>query len=357
MPELRKNPVTKEWVIVATERGQRPKDFGAVSEDPGLRNEFEEKCPFCTGNEGMTPPEVLAYRRSGRKDGPGWWVRVVPNKYPALAIEGDLDRKGYGMYDRMNGVGAHEVIVETPLHNKCIAMIAPHEAEEVIWAYRERYMDLRKDSRFKYILIFRNHGKAAGASLAHPHSQLIAVPFVPSLIRLELMGARDYHLYRERCIYCDMIQQEVQYGKRVVSENERFVAFEPFAPQFAFETWILPKRHNPHFENEDRDGVRLFAQILQGTLLTIGKTLNYPPYNYTLHTAPFELGPDQVFHWHLQIMPRLAIAAGFEMGTGIYINTVPPEDAAEYLRAAAQPPGAPAPIEPEGQPAETTVQK
>jgi UDPglucose--hexose-1-phosphate uridylyltransferase len=355
MPELRRNPITKEWVIIATERGQRPQDFKAASEDPSTRQAFEENCPFCPGHEHMTPPEVLAYRRAGRKDGSGWWVRVVPNKFPALAIEGDLDRHGYGMYDRMNGVGAHEVIVETPEHNKCVATIAPHQAEEVVWAYRERYLDLQKDVRFKYILIFRNQGRAAGASLVHPHSQLIALPFVPSQIRLLLMGARDYHGFRERCIYCDMVHQESHYGRRVVAENERFIAFVPFAPKYAFETWIVPKVHNAHFAGEDRDGVRLFARILQQTLHMVGAALNHPPYNYTLHTAPFELGPQEVFHWHLTIMPRLAIAAGFEMGSGIYINTVPPENAAEYLRAAAKPPGAPAPDETDEEIAEATA--
>lgn len=335
MPQLRKDPVTREWVIIASERSKRPSDFN-LPEDSSTKPAFSENCPFCPGNEDKTPPEVLAFRST--PDAPnttGWWVRVVSNKFPALQVEGDLDRGGYGMYDFMNGVGAHEVIIETPEHNKCIATIAPRQAEEVWWACRERMIDLSKDPRFKYVLVFRNHGKVAGASLEHPHSQLIALPMVPMQVKQEITGADRYYDYHDRCIYCDMIRQELNFGQRVVMETEGFIAFEPFAPKYPFETWVMPKKHIKSFVDSGEQ-IPEFNHVLQGVLKRIGKALKHPPYNYTLHTAPFDTEKDHIFHWHLEIAPRLTIAAGFEMGTGIYINVTAPEDAAMHLRDAGE---------------------
>ncbi len=333
MPQLRKNPVTREWVIIATERSKRPSDF-SQAENTSQRPAFSATCPFCPGNEEMTPPEVLAFRPPGSlPNSPGWWVRVISNKFPALAIEGDLDRGGVGMYDFMNAVGAHEVIVETPEHDKCMATISTRQAEEVWWACHQRILDLRKDPRFKYILIFRNHGKVAGASLEHPHSQLIALPMVPMEVKQEIVGAERYYDYHDRCIFCDMIRQELNFGQRVIVETDDFIAFEPFAPKFPFETWIMPRKHHKSFA-ESQDIIPSFAHTVQRVLKMIGKCLNYPPYNYTLHTAPFDAEKDHTFHWHLEIAPRLTIAAGFEMGTGIYINVTAPEDAAKHLREA-----------------------
>ncbi len=338
MPQLRKDPVTHEWVVIATERGKRPSDFStANNEDVTQRIAHNEKCPFCKGNESMTPPEVLGYRDPGTQPNtPGWWVRVVSNKFPALAIEGELDRQGVGMYSFMNGVGAHEVIIETTEHNRCIATISTQQATEVFWAARQRIIDLSQDDRFKYVLLFRNHGKIAGASLEHPHSQLIALPMVPKDIMEEMRGVERFYEYHDRCVYCDMLRQEKNFGRRVVEENDSFVAFEPFAPKFPFETWVVPKSHKSSLIEEDPDQVAEFAQITQNVLRRIGKCLNYPPYNYMLHTAPvnMERDPHPYFHYHLEIMPRLTIAAGFEMGTGVYINVTSPEDAAEHLRAA-----------------------
>lgn len=335
MPQLRKDPVTHEWVIIATERGKRPSDFAASNEDVCGKPEHSEKCPFCTGNESMTPPEVLAYRDpSSRPNSPGWWLRVVSNKFPALGIEGELDRQGVGMYDYMNGVGAHEVIIETTSHNRCIGTIAPEQATEVFWAARERILDLSQDRRFKYVLLFRNHGKVAGASLEHPHSQLIALPMVPKDIQEEMRGVERFYEYHERCIYCDMIRQELNYGRRIIEENDEYVAFEPFAPKFPFETWVVPKEHKASLAEDNAQQAAQFARIVQNVLKRIGKCLNFPPYNYTLHTAPVNSERDTrpYFHYHLEIMPRLTIAAGFEMGTGVYINVTAPEDAAEHLR-------------------------
>jgi UDPglucose--hexose-1-phosphate uridylyltransferase len=338
MPELRRDPITGEWVIIASERAKRPQDFHS---QPDGEKEGESdptaKCPFCPGNERMTPPEVLAFRPPGsQRDGPGWWVRVMPNKYPALAVEGDLNKAGFGMYDWMNGVGAHEVIVETPDHSKGIAQLDLSQVEDVLWACRARYLDLKKDPRLKYILIFRNYGKVAGASLSHPHSQLIATPMVPGEVQAELLGAKRYEEYRDRCVYCDILRQESTEGTRVVTENEEFIAFEPYASKYPFETWVLPKRHRASFAAISAEEQTAFAETLRDALRRIHVCLSDPPYNYTLHTAPCDSDGRHDFHWHLEIFPRLTIAAGFEMGTGIYINVTPPEMAAECLRKAGE---------------------
>ena len=336
MPQLRKNAITREWVIIATERSRRPDDFAQVENaSSALKPAFVETCPFCPGHEDKTPPEVLAFREvPDVPNSAGWWVRVVPNKFPALAIEGALDRSGYGMYDFMNGVGAHEVIIETPEHNKCMETIDPRQAEEVWWAIRQRMMDLSRDPRFKYVCVFRNHGKIAGTSLEHPHSQLVALPMIPPDVMQEMRGADNFYENHDRCIFCDMIRQELNFGQRVIVETDDFVAFEPFAPKFPFETWVIPKKHSRSFVEDGEELIPGFVKVLQDCLGRIGRCLNNPPFNYVLHTAPFETEKEHCFHWHLEILPRLTIAAGFEMGTGIYINVTSPEDAAMHLRAA-----------------------
>lgn len=334
MPQLRKNPVTREWVIIATERSRRPSDFRSA-EDLGSRPPFSQNCPFCPGNELMTPQEVLSYRPpESDPNSPGWWVRVVPNKFPALLVEGDLDRIGFGMYDQMNGLGAHEVIVDCPEHDKTIADVSHAQAEEALWAYRERCADLSRDVRFKYIMIFRNHGRVAGASLEHAHSQLIALPMVPQEALLQVEGAAKYREFHDRCIFCDMVRQEMNFGERVVCMNDDFLAFCPFAARYPFETWIVPRHHARSYMQEERAKISSFAEILQDALSRINLCLGSPPYNFTLHTAPINLDREPDFHWHLAIMPRLTIAAGFEMGTGMYINVTAPEDAARHLRNA-----------------------
>ncbi len=334
MPELRKDPITQEWVIIATERARRPSDFTHLTIAEPEKPEYSPTCPFCPGKEQLTPPEVLSFRQSRDPNATDWWVRVVPNKFPALAIEGELEKRGNGMYDLMNGVGAHEIIIETPQHNQEPATMALNQLAEVLWAYRERYLDLRKDSRFKYILVFRNHGKVAGASLEHPHSQLIATPMIPIEVVNEITGAERYYSYRDRCIWCDMVKEELRAGVRVVNRTAHYVAFTPFASKYPFETWLLPIEHHANYAAMTRENMEEFAGLMQDALGRISRCLNGPPYNFAIHTAPCDREDSDVFHWHMVIMPRLTIAAGFEMGTGIYINVTSPEDAATYLREA-----------------------
>jgi len=330
LPELRKDPITRRWVIIATERAARPTDFiGKFSDDMADR----DRCPFCEGREAQTPPEIFSVRRDGSPaDGPGWRVRVVSNKFPALRIEGNTARSGLGMFTRMDGVGAHEVIVETPEHDTHLALLPEEQIADVIRAYHQRYEDLDRDERFEYLLLFRNHGRAAGASLSHPHSQLIALPMIPKRTSEEIDAAERYFVKRGSCVYCDLIAQEFAGGERVVYENERFVAISPFAARFPFETWILPKAHMASFGGISAADVPAMANVLKTTLLKLALCVDNPPYNFIVHTAPYEFPRSPAYHWHLEIMPQLTRTAGFEWGSGFHINPVAPEDAARYLR-------------------------
>lgn len=317
-------------MIIATDRAKRPTDFIRQPVPPPKAR----VCPFCNGNESKTPPEVLAYRDSGGPNEPGWRVRVVPNKFPVLGIEGDLNRQGDGMYDKMNGIGAHEVIIETADHAVELPNMAEKQVEEVFWAFKERVNDLKKDRRFRYILLFKNHGEAAGATLEHPHSQLIALPVVPKRVKEEVDGAKLFYEFKERCIFCDVIRQESSSGSRLVAETDRFVVLEPYAPRFPFETWILPKRHESHFEDADAATLQNLAWILRSTLRKIDKVLERPAYNFIIHSAPVQEAELPHYHWHLEIIPKLTKVAGFEWGTGFYINPTPPEESARFLREA-----------------------
>ncbi len=323
MSELRKDPITGRWVIVASERGVRPSDFQTVTsvQSGGF-------CPFCPGNEASTPHEILSHRSHGGT----WSLRVVPNKFPALHVEGSLDREGEGLYDRMNGVGAHEVIIETPRHEASLSELSVREIEEVFWAYRERIVDLKRDTRFEYILVFKNHGAAAGATLEHEHSQLIALPIVPREPRAEIEGAARYHAFRERCVFCDIVRQDRKDGRRIVYENDRFVALCPYASRTPFQTWILPKVHRSHFETIRREELPALADVLRLVLRKIDKALENPAYNFMLQTSPVRFESSPSYHWRLEIAPSLTRMGGFEWGSGFFINPTPPEEAASFLR-------------------------
>ena len=330
MPELRKDPVLGRWVIISTERAKRPKDFKSASERKTLT---AKECPFCPGNETATPPEIFAIRRDGSTaNTPGWSLRVIPNKFPALRIEGEIDRRGEGIYDRMNGIGAHEVIIEAPDHAQDLADLSPDRFEDVVQAYQQRLIDLKKDERLRYVMLFKNFGAAAGASLEHSHSQLIATPVVPKRVMEEMDGAKRYFGYRERCIFCDIIVQETKSQKRLISENNSFILVCPFAPRFPFECWILPRIHLSNFEDATAQQLKDLAAILKDCLLRLKKALDTPPYNFVIHTAPITVRGIDFYHYHLEIIPVLTQIAGFEWGTGFYINPTGPEDSAAYLK-------------------------
>lgn len=328
MPELRKDPVIGRWVIISTERGKRPAQFS--------KNEktiAPKACPFCPGNESATPPEVISYRENGTENNrPGWSLRVVSNKYPALVIEGELSREPKGIYDKMHGVGAHEVIIETPDHELDLVDLPVSKIKDVLWAYRERYMDLQRDPRFKYILIFKNHGQAAGASVEHSHSQLIATPIIPKRVAEEVIGAKKHYEYKERCIFCDIIRQEISDKERLVEESDSFLAIAPYASRFPFEIWLLPKTHSSNYIDTDMEMHNELAAILKQVLMKLKVGLDNPPFNYILHTSPVGNEYRDYFHWHIEIIPKLTRVAGFEWGTGFYINPTRPEDGAKFLR-------------------------
>lgn len=332
MPDLRRDPIVGRWVIISTDRAGRPHDF--VHHAP-VRPTSAALCPFCPGQERLTPKEILAYRpQAGEPNLPGWTVRVVPNKFPALQVEGEMGREGIGMYDRMNGIGAHEVIIETPDHKDMLADLSPKRIEDVLWAYRDRIVDLKRDQRFRYILVFKNHGQTAGATLEHTHSQLIALPVTPTSVLAEIEGCRTHYQQKERCIYCDIIRQELSDAERIVVDNQEFICITPFAPRFPFEMWILPKRHSAYFEESQKTQFELLARILSEALRRMDKVLTHPAYNFVLHTSPLHEKTGEFYHWHIELIPKLTQVAGFEWGTGFYINPVTPEEAAKFLREA-----------------------
>ena len=321
------------WNIIETDGISGPEAF-----EVDTHTMSGGKCPFCYGNEPMTPPEIYVLRPAGSApNSAGWTLRVVSNKFPALKIEGDLNRRGIGVFDLCNGVGAHEVIVECPDHQRQTSDLSVSELAETIKAFKVRSLDLRGDHRLKYTLIFKNFGLSAGASLEHTHSQLIALPIVPKRVQEELKGAERYFEFRERCAFCDLLHQDLQENERIVCENRSFVALCPFMSSFPFELWILPKEHRADFAQISAEAITDFARILRESLLRVRVALANPSYNFLIHTAPIEPRQRDEYHWHLELIPKLTRTAGFEWGTGFYINPTPPEFAAKVLRDAVLP--------------------
>ncbi|MGD0620987.1 MAG: galactose-1-phosphate uridylyltransferase [Thermacetogeniaceae bacterium] len=331
MPELRQEPITGNWVIIATERNKRPSDFQARHEERkgGV-------CPFCKGNEKLTPPEITAYREAGtHPDEPGWWIRVVPNKFAALDNKSTDSEISRNFYTSMNGNGAHEVIIESPEHDQSIEQHDPVQMQEIFRAWRDRLRALMARTPIRYVQIFKNAGAIAGASLEHPHSQVIAAPLIPTVIENELEGARAFFVDRGLCPYCEMIAHEEAAGDRLIAGNQQFIAFCPYASRFPFEITILPRRHQADFSGLDDSMLQDLSAIVKVTMQKLTASLSRPPYNLMLHTAPAGFTGAPYYHWRLEILPRLTIVAGFEWGTGIYINPTPPETAAKYLRETA----------------------
>ena len=331
-PELRKNVVTREWVIIAKGRGRRPADLIRKTEETDRLPPHDDTCPFCTGKEAFTPPEVFALRDGGERDGAGWHVRVVPNKFAALRLEGSEDWRAVGIYALRDGLGAHEVVIESSMHNEDLWEMTPIQVEYVVEAYRQRLLHYESSGTLNHVLIFRNHGPLAGTSLVHPHSQLIAAPVSPHQLDLEMRGAAEYWEYLGRCVYCAMIEQERESKDRQILQTRHFLVVSAFAGRYPFETWILPKRHAICFADMSEDEASDFARVLRETLGKIGHGLGHPSYNFALHTAPAAEHNVRAYHWHLEIYPRITTLGGFELGSDIYINIIAPEDAADLLR-------------------------
>lgn len=323
--ELRQDLVSGDWVVIATGRAKRPNDFANIQraqDEKGIEECLFED-PVATGQE----KDVLIYHRG---DGE-WTLRVFPNKYPAVSDAKHAKMISQGPYSSMVGVGYHEIVV-TRDHFRQMAMMNTMEVAEVFDAYQDRYLDLMNKRDVNYIAIFHNHGKEVGASIPHPHSQIMAIPVVAPYIKLELDGAAKYHKSNRHCAFCVMAEFESEHGQRVIFENEDFIAFCPFASRVAFEVHVMPKKHSPYFERiTDQQKVKL-AEVFSKALNSIYKALNDPPYNFYIHSAPCDGKDYPHFHWHIEILPHTSTWAGFELDTGIEISSLQPEVAAEYLR-------------------------
>ncbi|MEW6106458.1 MAG: galactose-1-phosphate uridylyltransferase [Bacillota bacterium] len=339
MPELRRDPASRSWVVIATERSRRPSDFRVPRDERkgGV-------CPFCYGNEHMTPPEVLALGRDA--DAPnekGWSVRVVPNKFPALTLDagdGAGDGRGTGggpdgprgLYSHLPAVGVHEVLVESPDHDSTFGTHSQSQMEDVLEAMVARARALSRNDRLSYLQIFKNWGRVGGASLEHTHCQLIATPIVPAVIEEELAVAREHYDRTGECLYCDIVRAETEEGARVIEKSDHFLVFCPYAARLPFETWVVPVAHGARFEDIDGAELADLARVLRRTVRRFELAFEALPYNLIWHTSPWTGNFGAYYHWHLELVPRLAILAGFELGTGYYINPTAPEAAAASLR-------------------------
>lgn len=326
MSELRQDPTTNDWIIIAKERAKRPHEFKRKQVTKALPA-HSESCPFCPGNEYMTPRAEAVY---GNPD--NWKIRVVPNKFSALTPDGDTKREEWGLFRKMQGYGRHEIVIETPLHNNFIPSMDDRHVEDLIKAYRDRYHALKKDPDIKIIIIFKNHGQAAGTSLAHPHTQIVASPVVPPFIRKRYEIATQHYDNTGRCLYCDIRKAEIDASERLVAETDCFIAFHPFASHYPFETWIMPRAHKSSFGNISDEEIKDLSCVLKEVLLKLYVGLENPDYNFIIHTAPVDDEHKPYYLWHIQIIPRLTLVAGFELGSGIYINTALPEETADFFR-------------------------
>lgn len=327
MSELRQNLATKEWVIIALERAKRPHEFVDALRSPcGEGPVWEARCPFCPGNE----EEDLDVLRVPARD--PWSVRIVSNRYPALSVQGQLERQYVGLQRRISGVGYHEVIVESPYHNTCAALQSPEEVSLVFRTFIERAWQVQTDRRIEYVLFFKNHGRNAGASLVHPHAQMVALPMVPNEVRVRADEARHHFDEVGRCAFCEMIEQELQSGARLILETRHFIAFTPYASVAPFHIWVVPKAHLSSFLHAQDDELADLGVVMHQVLRKLYLGLNNPDYNYAIRTAPVSDLGAAYLHWYITIVPRISYAAGFEIGSGIYINPSLPEECAEFLR-------------------------
>ena len=335
MSELRRDPITGRWVVIAPER-LRARDVDAVHLRGGPAGAIDgDMCPFCEGQESIAGPEILAWRPPGSlHNTPGWTVRVVANREPALRVESSLGESSSALFQTLGGLGAHEVIIESPRHDASWSMMGAEEIQRVLWAWRERMRDLRRDFRLRSFVVVKNHGEASGATLDHPHSQLVALPMVPQHLDAALAGARTYHQATTHCVFCDIATQEVATERRMVSSDEQTVAFAPFASRVPFETWIMPRLHRAAFDEETDSSLAAVAERLSDVMRRVNTTLASPAFTLLLHTAPVGEERSAAYHWHLEILPRLGPVNGLAFDGGLYVNPVAPEESARALREA-----------------------
>lgn len=328
MSELRQNIITRDWVIIATERAKKPNEFAQFKKCHDLGASHREDCPFCLGNEEDIKLELLRI-----SDKENWRVRIIPNKFPALSMGIDLTRNVDGIHHIISGFGYHEVVVEHPNHNVTTALLSIADIVNIVTAYRQRYLEIAKDSRIETIIIFKNHGETAGTSLVHPHSQIAAIPVVPHQFRGRLEAANRYYDDTGDCIFCRSLQDELEDQERIVFQNKSFVAFIPYAALSPFHIWVFPRRHSSAFEEINDDELLDLAEVFKVVLGKLYYGLNDPDYNYTIRSTPIQEHSSKYYHWYLAIVPRVSKQAGFELGSGMYINTALPEASAEFLRS------------------------
>ena len=337
--EFRRDPISGDWVIIAPQRSLRPDEFheSGAGRTPDVPS-WPAPCPFCAGRECATPPEVAADREPGSApDGPGWRVRIVPNKFPAVARDAAVVAAENGPFERRNGFGIHEVVIESPDHDADFSSFAADHAASVLRLTRDRLRRLEAEEGIRYVHWFKNRGREAGASLRHPHSQIVALPFIPGRVRLEIEAAARFGAANRACLFCRTIGDEIRDGRRLVLRGDAFIVTAPFAARFPFETHLHPIFHAPSFARLGDSEIAILAETLQTLLRGLKGALDDPPYDIVLHQAP---GPDpsrpnrpeREYHWHLEIFPVLTRVAGFEWGTGVFINPIPPERAAAALR-------------------------
>ncbi len=327
--EIRRDPITGRSVVIDRAPFKRRDDFEL---EPVRLEDPPAACPFCEGREADAGPEILAWREGGPANVPGWSVRVVPNRHPLLRIEGSTDVRSHGLFEARDGLGAHEVIVETPLHDQPLHTLEVDRLWRVLWAWRTRLQDLKRDSRFASVVIFKNHGRAAGARLDHAHSQLTAYPILPPALAEKVQSVNHHLDATGRCLFCDVIADELADRRRVICEQDAILAIAPFASRVPFEAWLMPRLHEPRFEETADSTLEALAATIRSVLSGIDWALERPAYNLVLHSAPLTGQADRAFHWHLEILPRVTRYSGLEWGSGMHRNPVAPEEAARVLR-------------------------
>ena len=327
MSEIRQNIITRDWVIMATERAKRPHEFVTQKKERPSLPSFKDNCPFCAGNEKLATKEYV--RIYGELD---WDVRVIANKFPALSPDGDRVRLDDGLHRTISGIGIHDVVVESPIHNAILALLPESHIYKVLLAYKLRYQQILDDHRFEAVVIFKNYGESAGSSLEHTHSQIAATPVVPFQFRDRIQEAIRYFDDHGDCIVCRTLLDEIATGSRIVAENSSFLAFIPYAALTPFHIWIFPRMHCSTYVNTSDEDLKDLSSILKIVLLKMYHGLGDPDYNYTIRTAPLADKETRYFHWYMSIIPRMNKSAGFEMGSGMYINSSIPEESAAYLR-------------------------